>query len=155
MDLVLVGEDAVHALAVDQGERRLVQPLELDGAGLADEVLDHAQEAVLGRTEGLGVHLLKGSEASLHRLRVQADDPADGQVEVTRRPRVHRLEPAEIDPRILRENKAHRLRQPIDAFFEAVLVNADDPAVRLNRLALLARIRAATGQVADFSKIAG
>ena len=47
------------------------------------------------------------------------------------------------------------LRQPVDAFFEAVLVNADDPAVRLNRLALLARIRAATGQVADFSKIAG
>ena len=47
------------------------------------------------------------------------------------------------------------LRQPIDAFFEAVMVNADDPAIRLNRLALLARIRAATGQVADFSKIAG
>jgi glycyl-tRNA synthetase beta chain len=47
------------------------------------------------------------------------------------------------------------LRAPVDAFFEAVLVNADDPAVRANRLALLARIRAATGQVADFSKIAG
>ncbi len=47
------------------------------------------------------------------------------------------------------------LRAPVDAFFEAVLVNADDPAVRANRLALLARIRAATGQVADFSKIGG
>jgi len=48
-----------------------------------------------------------------------------------------------------------QLRQPVDAFFEAVLVNADKDAVRANRLALLARIRRATGQVADFSRIAG
>jgi glycyl-tRNA synthetase beta chain len=47
------------------------------------------------------------------------------------------------------------LRAPVDAFFEAVMVNDDDAAVRANRLALLARIRSATGQVADFSKIAG
>ncbi|MGQ2903424.1 MAG: glycine--tRNA ligase subunit beta [Neoaquamicrobium sediminum] len=47
------------------------------------------------------------------------------------------------------------LREPVDLFFEAVLVNDEDEAVRANRLALLARIREATGQVADFSKIAG
>ncbi|WP_311029481.1 glycine--tRNA ligase subunit beta [Mesorhizobium koreense] len=47
------------------------------------------------------------------------------------------------------------LRGPVDAFFEEVLVNAEDEAVRANRLALLARIREATGQVADFSRIAG
>ena len=47
------------------------------------------------------------------------------------------------------------LREPVDFFFEKVLVNDEDTAVRANRLALLARIRAATGQVADFSKIAG
>ena len=47
------------------------------------------------------------------------------------------------------------LREPVDSFFEAVLVNDEDEAVRANRLALLARIRVATGQVADFSKIAG
>ena len=47
------------------------------------------------------------------------------------------------------------LREPVDSFFEEVLVNDEDAAVRANRLALLARIRAATGQVADFSKIAG
>lgn len=47
------------------------------------------------------------------------------------------------------------LRAPVDAFFDAVLVNDDDLEVRANRLALLARIRNATGQVADFSKIAG
>ncbi|MCY0094125.1 glycine--tRNA ligase subunit beta [Hoeflea ulvae] len=47
------------------------------------------------------------------------------------------------------------LREPVDSFFEAVLVNADDEAVRANRLALLAMIRHATGAVADFSRIAG
>lgn len=47
------------------------------------------------------------------------------------------------------------LRAPIDAFFEAVHVNAEDEAVRGNRLALLTRIRTATSAVADFSKISG
>ncbi len=47
------------------------------------------------------------------------------------------------------------LRAPVDAFFEKVTVNADDKALRANRLKLLAEIRAATLTVADFSKIAG
>ena len=48
-----------------------------------------------------------------------------------------------------------RLRAPIDTFFDKVLVNDEDETIRANRLALLARIRTATGAVADFSKIAG
>lgn len=48
-----------------------------------------------------------------------------------------------------------KLRAPVDAFFDKVLVNADDETVRANRLALLARIRAACEKVADFSKISG
>ena len=47
------------------------------------------------------------------------------------------------------------LRVPVDAFFEHVTVNDADPALRKNRLALLSQIRAATTNVADFSKIAG
>ncbi|WP_075217034.1 glycine--tRNA ligase subunit beta [Mongoliimonas terrestris] len=47
------------------------------------------------------------------------------------------------------------LRPPVDAFFEAVLVNAEDPLVRANRLALLAAIRDTCHQVADFSRIEG
>src|SRR5690606_37136225 len=47
------------------------------------------------------------------------------------------------------------LRRPVDAFFEAVLVNDEDEAVRANRLALLGRIRGATSKMADFSKISG
>jgi len=47
------------------------------------------------------------------------------------------------------------LRAPVDAFFERVTVNADDPALRTNRLALLNALRAATREVADFSRIEG
>jgi glycyl-tRNA synthetase beta chain len=48
-----------------------------------------------------------------------------------------------------------KLRGPVDQFFNDVLVNDDDPAIRANRLALLGMIRTATGTVADFSKISG
>jgi glycyl-tRNA synthetase beta chain len=48
-----------------------------------------------------------------------------------------------------------RLRQPVDAFFDKVTVNADDPALRANRLRLLNDIREATRTVADFSRIEG
>lgn len=47
------------------------------------------------------------------------------------------------------------LRGPVDAFFEAVLVNDEDPKVRTNRLNLLARLRDTMHLVADFSKLAG
>lgn len=47
------------------------------------------------------------------------------------------------------------LRAPVDAFFDRILVNAEDPAVRDNRLNLLAAIRDAMHTVADFSRIAG
>lgn len=47
------------------------------------------------------------------------------------------------------------LRVPVDAFFDKVMVNDENEAIRANRLALLAKIRSVTGQVADFSKISG
>jgi len=46
-----------------------------------------------------------------------------------------------------------KLRPAVDAFFDKVKVNDDDPQVRENRLKLLNEIRAATRAVADFSKI--
>ncbi len=48
-----------------------------------------------------------------------------------------------------------RLRQPVDAFFDKVTVNAEDPALRANRLRLLNDLREATRTVADFSRIEG
>lgn len=48
-----------------------------------------------------------------------------------------------------------RLRSPVDAFFEAVMVNSDVPAERENRLKLLGQVRAVMGRVADFGMIGG
>jgi glycyl-tRNA synthetase beta chain len=47
------------------------------------------------------------------------------------------------------------LRQPVDAFFEKVLVNSDIPEERDNRLRLLMKVRDAMGRVADFSQVTG
>ncbi|MEP0234122.1 glycine--tRNA ligase subunit beta [Roseibium sp.] len=48
-----------------------------------------------------------------------------------------------------------KLRAPVDTFFEDILVNDEDPDIRMNRLRLLSEIRDATHVVADFSKVAG
>ena len=47
------------------------------------------------------------------------------------------------------------LRGPIDGFFDRVVVNDDDAAVRRNRLGLLAMVRHSMQRVADFSKLEG
>ncbi len=46
------------------------------------------------------------------------------------------------------------LKGPIDRFFEEVMVNADNPAVRANRLALLTSLHDPMNRVADLSKLA-
>ena len=48
-----------------------------------------------------------------------------------------------------------KLRPAVDAFFDKVTVNADDPELRANRLRLLNLLRRATLAVADFSRIGG
>ncbi len=45
------------------------------------------------------------------------------------------------------------LRAPVDAFFDGVMVNADDPGLRANRLGLLAKLHGAMNRVADISKL--
>jgi glycyl-tRNA synthetase beta chain len=46
------------------------------------------------------------------------------------------------------------LKAPVDAFFDHVMVNAEDAALRANRLALLGTLHAAMNRVADLSKLA-
>jgi len=46
-----------------------------------------------------------------------------------------------------------KLRTPVDAFFTDVMVNAEDPALRANRLGLLATLHHAMNRVADISKL--
>jgi glycyl-tRNA synthetase beta chain len=45
------------------------------------------------------------------------------------------------------------LRTPVDAFFDDVMVNVEDPTIRANRLGLLAKLHLAMNQVADISKL--
>ncbi|TSE26800.1 Glycine--tRNA ligase beta subunit [Tepidimonas sediminis] len=46
------------------------------------------------------------------------------------------------------------LKAPVDAFFDGVMVNADDPALRANRLGLLALLQRAMNRVADLARLA-
>ena len=68
---------------------------------------------------------------------------------------------SEITPALEKEDYAAAMRQmaalrgPVDAFFDGVKVNDEDPKLRENRLNLLASLRAALHQVADFSRIEG
>ena len=48
-----------------------------------------------------------------------------------------------------------KLRAPVDAFFDKVTVNSENPEQRKNRLRMLAQLRRAIHNVADFSKIGG
>ena len=67
---------------------------------------------------------------------------------------------AALDPLLDHENFAGalnalaELRAPIDAFFDGVMVNADDAALKLNRLKLLAALRAQFLRVADIAEMA-
>ncbi|WP_300655665.1 glycine--tRNA ligase subunit beta [Hydrogenophaga sp.] len=45
------------------------------------------------------------------------------------------------------------LRAPVDAFFDGVMVNADDPALKANRLGLLRQLHDAMNRVADLSRL--
>jgi glycyl-tRNA synthetase beta chain len=47
------------------------------------------------------------------------------------------------------------LRPAVDAFFDGVMVNTEDPALRRNRLALLAGLRALFTRIADLSLLPG
>lgn len=86
-------------------------------------------------------HLIKGEEKALHQAINQAVSAARRAVEA------EDFEAA--------MSAIAKLRVPVDAFFEHVTVNDKDPAFRENRLKLLNRIREATAEVADFSKIEG
>jgi glycyl-tRNA synthetase beta subunit len=46
------------------------------------------------------------------------------------------------------------LRAPVDAFFDGVMVNAEEADLRLNRLGLLALLHRAMNRVADLSRLA-
>ena len=120
-----------------------------------------------------GANLLAGTKRALNILAAEEKKDGEGAFD-TAIDKQALTEPAErelanvleavsghVDAHIAREEYAEaftvlaELRPAVDAFFEAVMVNADDKAVRANRLALLSSLRATTRKLADFSKIAG
>ena len=119
-----------------------------------------------------GVNLLAGYKRAANILKVE--EKKDGKTYISEVDAKLLSEPAEqalhaalgkaigaIGPALDKEDFAVAMQQmaalrvPVDAFFEAVKVNADDPKVRANRLHLLAGLRAALHRVADFSRIEG
>jgi glycyl-tRNA synthetase beta chain len=115
----------------------------LAGVKRASNIL-RIEEKKDGRTYDGDVNisqLIKGEEKALHTAITQAV----GQVR-----RALREEDFEAAMTAIA-----KLRAPVDAFFEGVTVNDKDATFRENRLRLLNHIRAATAEVADFSKIEG
>jgi glycyl-tRNA synthetase beta chain len=119
-----------------------------------------------------GANLLAGYKRAANILR--AEEKKDGKPFIGEVSESHLAEPqekalyttlshaqSEITPALEREDFAGAmrvmagLRAPVDAFFDKVKVNADDPVIRNNRLNLLAALRQTLLQVADFSKIDG
>lgn len=118
--------------------------------------------------------LLATGYLRVHRILVQAGQTADGEYAGEQAPREFReellAEPAEVElhgawlrvhPRLTEaaESKLYALALeeiaalagPIDGFFDKVLVNAPDPVLRENRLALLERVSGSFKRIADFS----
>ncbi|MDE2515630.1 MAG: glycine--tRNA ligase subunit beta [Rhodospirillales bacterium] len=138
-----------------------------------DDALPHllarmtALEAVLATPEG--ADLLAGARRAMNILRIESrkDGPFEGAPDAAlfAEPAEHALAAAaeaaaaRIGPACAADDHATAmtalasLRGPLDAFFADVTVNAPDPALRRNRLQLLARVRAIMDGVADFSQI--
>ena len=105
------------------------------------------------------------SASPLHRERLRLDnnDPADVALLVEEAEKALFAAMQQVVPQADAHFEAGRyteslqtlaaLRAPVDAFFDGVMVNADDPALRANRLGLLACLHAAMNQVADLSKL--
>ncbi len=144
------------------------------GAGLDDDLVrllarTDAVAAMLGTEDG--ANLLAGYRRAANILRIEEkrDGPHGRPVDASLLRLAEESALAEVldraDPSVRAALAAQNfptavarlaaLRPPLDAFFEKVTVNDADPALRSNRLALLARARAVMNLVADFSKIEG
>ncbi|MEQ8287352.1 glycine--tRNA ligase subunit beta [Thalassospira sp.] len=153
-----VRHDLVSAVFALDGEDDLVRLLAR---------VDALSDFVSGES---GVNLMAGYKRASNILRIEEkkDDTsfdADVSADLLSVDEERKLYEALIDvrhkalPRLRGEDYAAamtefaRLREPVDAFFEKVTVNSDKADERANRLKLLAQIRTALHDIADFSKI--
>jgi glycyl-tRNA synthetase beta chain len=131
---------------------------------------------VLARTQALaaflatedGGHLLAAYKRAANILRIEEkrdgphDEPPDpaGMILPEEQELFAALQATDdVDGLLAREmfapamTRLAQLRAPLDAFFEKVTVNAEDAALRVNRLRILAAVRQAMNRVADFAAI--
>ena len=119
-----------------------------------------------------GANLLTAYRRAANILRIEEKKdgrshagPADDALFATEEERALRARLAEVDARAgaaLRQETFEEamaamatLRAPVDAFFDRVTVNCEDPALRRNRLMVLSEIRGSLDRLADFSRIEG
>ena len=120
-----------------------------------------------------GKNLLAGFRRAVNILKIEEKKDGAGAYDQHHAPNLriepqeHRLAAAIARAREETHEKLHKedyagamhmlakLREPVDAFFEHVTVNADNKDLRLNRLRLLNELRVAMLGVADFGKVAG
>lgn len=149
-----------------EASRNWTQGSDIDGR--VDRVQARAEALATFLATDAGANLLSGYKRAANILKQQGDDniaPAgviDGfsQQEQSLLTALEKAEP-QADAALQAEDfgaamaALASLRAPIDAFFDAVMVNDPDPEKRAFRLGLLTRFRNAVDQVADFSKIEG
>jgi len=127
-----------------------------------------AVATLLGTDDGVNLLAAYKRAANILRIEERKDGPHDGAVDASalqqeeERALFAAVQGAEIVERCVAEERfgdavgvLASLRVPLDAFFTAVMVNAEAPEVRVNRLRLLSAVRGAMNRVADFSAIEG
>jgi glycyl-tRNA synthetase beta chain len=117
-------------------------------------------------------NILKKSTSVAPESPRQSGPPVEPRVELLREPAEKSLHEAlaavlpEVERSLANPNYSKRdyaaaltrlatLRPAVDAFFDGVMVNAEDPALRNNRLALLAQLRGLFARIADLSCLPG
>lgn len=134
--------------ALLQGYRRAANILsaeEKKGFDLASARAEAVEGSDVDNDAALMIAIAKTAEAAEERALIAAIEGADEVASVA-------LNTEDFEGAM---SALSQLREPVDAFFEAVVVNDKDDMVRRNRLLLLSRIRAAADQVADFSRLEG
>jgi glycyl-tRNA synthetase beta chain len=174
-DLLAFFHDRLKVQLREQGARHDLVDAVLGAGGTSDDLL-----LVVRRIEALGRfldtedgrNLLAGYRRAANILRAEEKKDGEGAfegaidahalVEPEEKALAHVLEAAthHAAAHLQREDfegamrAIAELRPAVDSFFDRVMVNAGDPALRVNRLRLLAGLRRATRTVADFGRIA-
>jgi glycyl-tRNA synthetase beta chain len=177
-DLLSFFHDRLKVMLREQGARHdLVDAVLAAGGGAANDDLLSIVTRVNALTAFLasedGVNLLVGYRRAVNILRAEEkrdragafDGKADLKLlaEPEEKALAHVLDAVEhhVAEHLTKDDYAGAMKQmaelrpAVDAFFDRILVNAEDAGLRANRLKLLAQLRRVTAQVADFGRIGG